>query len=365
MLALTLGVPTVAQGQVPGSDPVKVKLGGYAQTQFNTTSVDDDDVGEEIAWSTYEFRRVRLSVDVSIRDWITGVVETDIAMGRLRPTDVFMNFQFSDAVGLRVGQFKKPFSRIELTSSTKVIPIERNTRIRGLGDLAEDVALEEPDVFTEFDGDVVLGDEHGILDAFGFLGRDIGMALHGDAGRFSYSAGLFNGAGANERDENDGKSFAVRGAYTLTERHPLEVGAGVSYRETEGETEIDDLEGAAFEADFEWGDFRRPGLHLIGEVATGENLAVDDANLFGAQLWASWFKPRDGARVEGWEPLLRVSYGDPNTDVADDDGVLFTPGVNVYFFGRNRLMLNWDVYVSGHDRLDTASAIRAQAQLHF
>ena len=44
------------------------------------------------------------------------------------------------------------------------------------------------------------------------------------------------------------------------------------------------------------------------------------------------------------EPLVRVSYGDPDTDAGGDHGWLLTPGVNVHFTGRNRLALNLDYW---------------------
>jgi hypothetical protein len=38
--------------------------------------------------------------------------------------------------------------------------------------------------------------------------------------------------------------------------------------------------------------------------------------------------------------------------------------VNLYFFGRNRLMFNWDVFLAG-DRFENENALRAQAQFYF
>lgn len=354
MIGWRKGVVAVLWLSAPGmldaqeAPAVALKPHGYAQVQFNTSSVDN----EKVAGSTFEFRRVRLGVDIAVREWITGRIETDITNGRLRPSDVFMNLQIDPALGLQVGQFKKPFSAIELTSSSKVIPIERNTRIRGLAD-----AL----IVDDAPSPSAIGDEHGLLDTFGYLGRDIGAALHGELGRFGYSVGIFNGAGANQPDANDGKSFAGRLEFTPGEM-PLRFGAAASHRETGvGAAERD---GIAFEVDAEWGAFRRPGLRVIGEVTTGDNLVLDDATFTGAQVWASWFRPLDGARVEGLEPLVRASWGDPGDDTQDDSGVLVTPGVNVYFFGRNRLMLNWDVYMPADSRFETAHAVRVQLQLY-
>jgi len=79
----------------------------------------------------------------------------------------------------------------------------------------------------------------------------------------------------------------------------------------------------------------------------------------------SWFQPLDAPRVEGIEPLFRASYGDPSTGFDGNSGVLLTPGINLYFQGRNRLMLNFDYYMPELDVLDPEHAIRGQLQLFF
>jgi hypothetical protein len=61
--------------------------------------------------------------------------------------------------------------------------------------------------------------------------------------------------------------------------------------------------------------------------------------------------------------LGRISWGDPDRSIAGDEGLLLTPGVNLHLPGRNRLQLNWDVFVPGGDRFETKHALRAQAQV--
>ena len=58
----------------------------------------------------------------------------------------------------------------------------------------------------------------------------------------------------------------------------------------------------------------------------------------------TYYIPHDGERLVGIEPLGRLSYGDPNTDVDDDGGVLFTPGVMFYLSGQTRVGANLDIY---------------------
>ncbi|HUF05754.1 MAG TPA: hypothetical protein VMP86_00035, partial [Candidatus Binatia bacterium] len=84
-------------------------LTGRVQVQYNTTSVDDDDLGPgpgpRVASSTFETRRVRLGARVSVEEWITGMAEVELALGNLAMRNVFMNLAFSDGFQLRMGQF--------------------------------------------------------------------------------------------------------------------------------------------------------------------------------------------------------------------------------------------------------------------
>ncbi|HSL72743.1 MAG TPA: hypothetical protein VK864_21000, partial [Longimicrobiales bacterium] len=162
-----------------------------------------------------------------------------------------------------------------------------------------------------------------------------------------------------------------RATAKLMESYPLTVGAGFSTREfrVSSTPTIETRDGVAFEVDFELGDFRRKGLHLFGEVTTGRNLAiadgVDNENFLAAQGIATWFAPLENARVEGWELAGRLSWGDPRRGIEDDEAMLLTPGVNLYFSGRNRIMLNWDVLMPTGSAFSTEHVVRAQAQVYF
>ena len=48
--------------------------------------------------------------------------------------DGYVNLAFDPRLELQVGQFKKPFSRLELTSSSRIVPIEFGLRIRHIDD---------------------------------------------------------------------------------------------------------------------------------------------------------------------------------------------------------------------------------------
>lgn len=361
LVAATTATPLWAQD-------VKISLTGRVQVQYNTTSVDENDVADgqsvSIASSTFETRRVRLGVKLTVDDWITGMIEPDYALGSLHLRQVWMNLGIDPHFQLRVGQFKKPFSLIQLTSSTETSAIERGLRIRDLGDafaLADGAGAGS--VLGSWAGDPVIGEEQELLDVFGYMNYELGAAAHGALGQVSYEVGIFNGTGADKRDANDSKSYAGRLVWAAPTEMPINIGAAVSYHEIATSPAAPTVDGTALEVDFEMGEFRREGVHVIAEATTGDNLAVDEKFL-AAQAMVSLFRPTRG-RVEGIEPAFRVSWGDPNREVEDDAGMLLTPGVNLYFLGKTRLQFNWDVYMPQGDRFDTHHALRAQAQIAF
>ena len=369
LLGLTAG-PLSGQS----APKIKTQLIARMQVQYNTTSVDEEALitagrtSTGFASSTFEVRRARFGADVAFDEWLTGKFESEFAMGRLAMREMYINLGFSPEFQLRMGQYKRPFSLMELTSETVWPVIERGVRIRGLTDAlaVSDSLAGGARVLSVFRGNPVPGEEFEILTQFGYLSYDLGASIHGTLGQLGYHVGAFNGEGSDRSDTNDEKSFAGRLTYKLETALPITLGGAVSYRETRtaAAPALSNATGTAYEVDIEVGAFRRPGLRFMGEVTTGTNLAVDE-DFRGAQGIVAYFKPISSTRVEGVEVAGRVSYGDPRTDVSDDEGLLLTPGFNVYFSGRNRLMINWDYYQASGDRLSGENALRLQAQFYY
>ena len=345
LIALAATPVGAAEARAQQRPTVTVELGGRAQFQYSTTSIGEEELGEDApASNTFEARRVRLRVDLDIGDWITARIQPDIAQGNLRVADAYIDFGLSDYLNLKVGQFKRSFSRIELTSSTVIPTIERGVRIGGLDDYLG----------------MVPGEHYEILGESGYVGRDLGASLRGGTDRFGWELGVFNGEGADSRDVNDDKTAAARFTVTPAAGTPLELAAGVQRRDTPGEN------GWAYEFDAEWGALGSPGVHLLAEAAFGDDLtSPTDASFTGVHGILSWYGALSGQRFQGLEVVGRASWGDPNGDLDDDEGLLLTPGLNLYVFGRNRIMANWDVYLPSGDAFEAQNAFRAQAQIYF
>ena len=292
-LGLLAAAPAAAQVPVVAEGPIRISLTGRIQPQFNTSTADS-------VYSTFELRRARVGVEVVIDRWIEGRVEWNFAHSSAgdvtsRLEDAFVDHVFDDAFRFQVGQFKKPFSRHDLTGSSRSLPVETGLRIRGLDADAE---------------------HHLLLDENVYVGREIGAQIHGILGPVGYAAGVFNGSDQNARDVNDAKSYAAR--LTLKPfRFPFEIGAAASYRDRAvvdpltDETETDT--GLAIEVDAQWGGFRHPGPYVLLEGMQAENFMTADPMVGGIAIVA-WFQPLAlFGRVEGIEPLVRASYGDPST----------------------------------------------------
>jgi hypothetical protein len=74
---VVIGLAAVGAAPVRAQD-TQVRVSGRVQVQYNTTSVGERDVGDpatlSIAATTFETRRVRLGVRLTIDEWITWML---------------------------------------------------------------------------------------------------------------------------------------------------------------------------------------------------------------------------------------------------------------------------------------------------
>lgn len=132
----------------------KLTIGARVQTRF---TFEKDDGGESFHFSIPR-ARLALKGNVFSKD-LKFKFQTDFGKGFASLKDFYADYRFiKDWLHIRVGQWKKPFSRQQLTSSSKLAFVDR-----------------------------------GITDkAFG-AGRDIGLMFHNGNPMFEWAFGLFNG----------------------------------------------------------------------------------------------------------------------------------------------------------------------------
>jgi hypothetical protein len=349
-IAVTLGAicaaPAAAQTEIqilPRSATLTV--GGRIQTQLQASSVDG-------APADVFFRRARLRLDIEVSDFLDVRFNPDFSGGNATLQDAYARLNFADELRVTFGQFKRAFSIFELSSSTDLPIIERDGRIAGLSDCAGVGGVCSFSRLTE---------------KLSFDGRDQGIRLDGRIGGLQYALTGTNGEGINVGDVNDDKSFSARVSHSIG---PARVGlfGGIhDYPVTlDGGEEQDTDFAQAIGADVEIGSWRS-GAHVMAAAVTGDNWRSGRAGsqFKSFQLLGSYYFAVDGqTRVEGLEPLLRLAWADPDDGVEDDGGLLFTPGLMLYFAGKNGVSVNLDTYAPQGDR-PTEYSIKLQTFLYF
>jgi len=345
MRRLSVGLPctfvlgvlftATAAGVEVESKASKLTVTGRMQALWSHSTIDGDPSNE------FLLRRARLAIKLSVNDWVSGIVEPDFAVTdqKVDLKDAFFKMEPHDNFSIIVGQTKRRFDIFELTSSTQMLIIERDGRIGRLKVPSYSKLTEE----------------------LGYADRDIGVFLmaHDEDERINIEAGLTNGAGANKKAEYGRKAFQGRVSLKPLAETDLSIHVGTSVKPYDNGAATDSLKyAAAFEGSLEYGNFKS-GPHVQAGVVVGKNytvLVANDSPSFTALQGIAAYKRKiaDSKWFEAVEPVIRVSYADPNTDLADDGGILVTPGLNLFVVDRTRLSLNADIFLPQESSAPTA-----------
>jgi phosphate-selective porin OprO/OprP len=159
-----------------GDKQHSISLSGRVHADYRSFDIDSTNANTA---DTFDIRRAYLGVSGKLyNDW-TFEVTSDVANSTLEYA--YVNYKASDAVQVRMGAFKMPFSFEELTSSR----------------------------FTDFQ-------ERSLVNAF-VPAKDQGLMIHGEPlkNAFAYAVAAINGSGKNTDEANavaDDKDIIVRGA---------------------------------------------------------------------------------------------------------------------------------------------------------
>ena len=196
--------------------------------------------------------------------------------------DFFLTFQ-SEYADVSFGQFKIPVGWESYNSSAKVILPERS--------------------FVS----IALADK-----------RDIGIRVEKTFDKFGYSAGVFNGAGQNNFDNNNQKDLALR-----LEVYPVKgmTIAGVAYDSVGYRSRAGTRDRWEGDFRYETGPFLLQAEYIRGVDLT-RNLATDCANAAGKctsqgvyGVLAYKFKDIGSGNWKGdFQPVVRVGFFDPDVD---------------------------------------------------
>ena len=159
-----------------GDKQHSISLSGRVHADYRSFDIDSTNANTA---DTFDIRRAYLGVSGKLHNDWTFEVTSDVANSTLEYA--YVNCKASDAVQVRMGAFKMPFSFEELTSSR----------------------------FTDFQ-------ERSLVNAFA-PAKDQGLMIHGEPVKntFAYAVAAMNGSGKNTDEANavaDDKEIIVRGA---------------------------------------------------------------------------------------------------------------------------------------------------------
>lgn len=375
LAASALAAPVSGQVQVT-SDAAKIELGGRLQVQATMSSCSDftndghpeSSCFRDVPTTDAFLRRARIRIDVEFNKWISARLQPDFGrIDGVRLADAYgrlnLNPDAEDThAQVTIGHFKRPFDGFSLVSSTEFLTIERAVLVPGL--ISPSLGLL---VLTSRLAD-----------------RDVGAMIDGGTpgDRLHYWVGFFNGnVSSSNRDLNSGKQLVARAQIRLTAgERPLKLAVAGTVADQPFNNADGSLGGTSYgavEVFAELGDYSG-GLHVQAGVISGKNPLRNEqgdlpdyeagdplADMFMWQAIASWkFELEDSYFLEAIEPVLRMTMTDPTGNLADTTVWGFTPGIQFFFDGRNKIAVNWDfVSLPGGQR--TENSFKAQYQFYF
>ncbi len=291
----------------------------------------DPGVGENEFHNEFLVKRARFKALWHPTDWLTGVIHIDAAevlvLGGSILKDAYVHIYPLKELQLRVGQFKKPFSGLELRSLGKLRLINRGP--------GNDLIIED----------------------LGYGDRDLGVQLSGrliKSVKLDYFLGAFNGSGPNITDPGNSKDIVAR--LQIKPVKPFTIGANGSVKFFDDTTDNQPPRGWATGLDMRL----KPGdFHFYAEGLLGANhlayryssvVTADDPPMFINALGVVSYRHVFPVHWRfALEPAFKFEFLEPDANIVDDEIMVFTPGINTYFGKYFRLMIDVEITRSGRN----------------
>lgn len=205
-----------------------LKLQARVQSRYTFESVEDPATGDRATETSFAVQRARLALSGHAFDEdLTFKFQSDFGKGSVSLKDFYIDYKIGSEARIRTGQWKKPFSRQQITSSGRQALVDRS-----------------------------------ITDKFFRAGRDIGVGVHNNYDKspeIEWAAGVFNGTGEGTVPDKLSPVIVARVGYNQggikgyseadLEGGPLRYGIGASVQ-SELDFDEDNDSGVRAELDY-------------------------------------------------------------------------------------------------------------------
>ncbi len=301
----------------PWQKKPKIRVGGLIHSAYVTTDAEGQPAHE------FKIRTARMDLNWRQGKLLEGAVELDASDGASEDPgmwgplrDAYAEVKPLDELKLRMGQFKKPFGRLALTSQRKLILVDRGVSHQWM------------------------------VRDLGYGGRDIGLEVHGDlldAPRIEYAVGAFNGTGLNQDEEDLDGSKDFAGRVQIDPLPWLSVGVDGSYKrfDLDVRSELPSKSASVFGLDLAVALDR---FNFVGEAMLGRNnLALSLAKSWSVLGMVSYEIPL----APTWElallPLVKGEMLKIEHDVRESHVLAGTLGANLHVGPFFRLMVQGEM----------------------
>jgi phosphate-selective porin len=349
--------PVAAIAQSPPADQSApfhptISVGGYLQGEFDGGAVGDTRFPSS---NRFFLRRARLTAGGAALPTLTYRVQLDLAGGlgsasgvSASLTDGYVEWTRYAAAHVRFGQFKAPFGREWLVSSTQLYTVERT--------LATDRLT---------------------------VNRQIGVSVLGASrdDRFGYAAGLFNGNGRNTTVNDNGHfMYVFRGTarpFRLPAATILEVGADAYWsRDTRlsmaKDFGLDSTPDSAAADNLFSGSRRGLGVDAHAERGTMQldaeflDVRYDQDSVSTVVTSRGWYlQPAAFVHRHVVQVVGRYERFRPDTAFAGNETTTWLAGVNYYARGTNAKLMADYLWVDSPNSPDAHAKVLAQLQVAF
>jgi hypothetical protein len=247
-----------------------------------------------------------------------------------------------DAINVRFGQFKIPFTIENPMSQTKIETIYSGRGVRAMSGSLGD--------FNQLEPNGVKGGSK--------AGRDMGLQLSGrlfkkdNFFRIEYYTGLFNGTGFNTKDNNNHKDFIGTVYYQPVK--DLRIGGSIYSGKLNAPIYI--VQGNHVRDLWTVGaEYNGKKFYARTEYISANNGGLKREGYYGSAAWKFY--------SDKWEAVGKYEVYDENKSFGNNEISDITVGINYYFAFLTRVQLNY-IYTD-NKALGTNNAVAMQLQLFF